>query len=354
MTDLDQRIASVLRERAEGEIDARRLLRGSRALGRRRQIRRRAAAGTALALVGVLGFVGVVRADVGGLAGRLPWTATTPAVAPPPVPPLAGGVPGAATEPTLVGSDPQVLHFGVDPDRARYLSWAAHQGTIESVRFSVGAGTPVLVEVTAAAGGLDDFPVEGLPVDVVRDPLPFDGSIRPVSGSAGLLMSWQPVPGLYARASTTDLDQSAFRRAVDVLRFDTARRCASPVRPTELPTGARVAGCDVDVSSFPGLVTAEVTINRARTQYMWLRYRYASHVAGGRTEGNRTVAGRPAYLSPDGTSLELLGLPRVDLIAQLRWAVAGAEPSGFTEAEAGTLLAGAKVAGNPADPQTWP
>ncbi|MCZ7435737.1 hypothetical protein O7598_04965 [Micromonospora sp. WMMC241] len=354
MTDLDQRIASVLRERAEGEIDARRLLRGSRALGRRRQVRRRVTAGTALALVGVLGFVGVVKADVGGLAGRLPWTATTPAVAPPPVPPLADGVPGAAVAPARVGTDPGVLHFAIDPGRARYLGWGAHAGTIESVRFSVGSGTPVLVEVTATAGHLDDYPIEGLPVDVVRDRLPFDGTVQRARGNSGLLMSWQPVRGLYARASTTDLDQAALRRAVEVLRFDTARRCAGPVRLTDLPAGARVVGCDVDVSSFPGLVTANLTVNRDRTHYMWLRYRYASHVAGSRTEGNRTIAGRPAYLSPDGTTLELLGQPKVDLVAQLRWAADGTGPPGFTEAEAGTLLGGAKLATDPTDSKTWP
>ena len=88
MTDLDQRIVSVLREHAEGETDTGRLLRRSRALGRRRQVRRRVTAGTALALVGVLGFTGVVRADVGGLAERMPWTAATPEVAPTPLPPL--------------------------------------------------------------------------------------------------------------------------------------------------------------------------------------------------------------------------------------------------------------------------
>lgn len=104
MTDLDQRIASALRERADGDVDTDRLLRGSRTLGRRRQARRRITAGTALTLVGVLGLVGVVRADVGGLAERLPWAATTPATPPPPVPPPADGVPGRP--PTRPGSAP--------------------------------------------------------------------------------------------------------------------------------------------------------------------------------------------------------------------------------------------------------
>ncbi|MFG2169655.1 hypothetical protein [Micromonospora chersina] len=348
MTDLDQRIASVLREHAEGETDTHRLLRDSRALGRRRQVRRRTATGAALALVGVLGFVGVSGTDLGGLSGRLPWGAATPAAAPP-VPPRADGVPGAATDPTRVATDPQVLHFGVDTARARYLGWEVRQNEVESVRFTVGGGQPVLVEVSRSVELLSRGGVEGFTFDAVGEPLPFDGTVREVPGqTGGLILSWRPENGLYARASTAGRDQTALRRAVDALRWNQARRCAGPLRLTTLPPGATVVNCAVDVSAFPGGLNARFVLVRGEDATMRLTFDHASQLAGGRTEGNRTVGGRSAYLYPDGTRLEVLGIPKSHLIATF-----GGLDKGFTEADATVLLAGARVAQDLTDPRTW-
>ncbi|WP_319463546.1 hypothetical protein [Micromonospora sp. RTP1Z1] len=348
MTDLDQRIASVLRERAEGETDIHRLLRTSRARGRRRQLRRRAAAGTALALVGVLGFAGVTGADLGGLSGRLPWTAASPTVAAP-VPPRADGVPGAVADPMRVATDAQVLHFGVDPARARYLGWGVRQNEVESVRFTVGSGRPVLVEVSRSVELLSRGGVEGFTFDAVEEPLPFDGTVREVPGqTGGLILSWRPVNGLYARASTAGRDQTALRRAVDALRWDQARRCPGPLRLTTLPPGATVVTCDVDVSAFPGGVNMRFTLLRGENATMRVSFDYASQLAGSRTAGNRTVDGRSAYLYPDGTKLEVLGIPKAHLIATF-----GGLDKGFTEADASAVLAGARVAEDLTDPHTW-
>ncbi|MDG4805033.1 hypothetical protein [Micromonospora sp. WMMD980] len=360
MTDLDQRIASVLRERADGEIDARRLLRGSRALGRRRQVRRRATAGTALALVGVLGFVGVVRVDVGGLAGRMPWTATTPAVSPPPVPPLADGVPGGSDRPDLVGTDPQVLHVSLDSSRARYLGWSvygSHQ--IESIRFRVGGGQPVLLEVSRDAKALDDTPIDGFPVQAVTGRLTFDGGVLRVAGTTdGLVKSWQPVPGLYARAAMLGGDPAALNLAAGLVRWDEARRCAAPVRLTTLPANAAVTGCSVDVTGFPRGLTAQLTVSRAPSSTMWTRLVYGAMMADdtGRSS-NRDLGGRPGYRYPDGTRLELLGIPKGRLTVDFAWPYPDGRPAGhvdFTEAEAATVLAGAQVAKDLPRPQTWP
>ncbi|TYB35833.1 hypothetical protein FXF50_21120 [Micromonospora sp. AP08] len=348
MTDLDQRIASVLREHAEGETDTHRLLRNSRALGRRRQVRRRTATGTALALVGVLGFVGVGGTDLGGLSGRLPWGAATPTAASP-VPPLAGGVPGATADPSRVATDARVLHFGVDPARARYLGWGVRRDEVESVRFTVGSGRPVLVEVSRSRDLLSRGGVEGFTFDAVEEPLPFDGTVREVPGqTGGVILSWRPVDGLYARASTAGRDQAALRRAVDALRWNQARRCPGPLRLTTLPPGATVLTCDVDVSAFPGGLNARFVLGRGEDATMRVSFAYASQLAGVRTEGNRTVDGRSAYLYPDGTRLELLGIPKAHLIATF-----GGLDKGFTEADATVLLAGAQVATDLTDPETW-
>ncbi|WP_405429883.1 hypothetical protein [Micromonospora sp. NBC_00617] len=93
---------------------------------------------------------------------------------------------------------------------------------------------------------------------------------------------------------------------------------------------------------------------------MFVNYRYAIG-AGTRTGGNLTVAGRPAYLSEDRTTLDLLGIPKTAVSANFGWQwdgprPAGAEPgatSGFTEADATIVLAGARVVEDPTRPQSW-
>lgn len=354
MTDLDQRIASVLREHAEGETDTHRLLRQSRALGRRRQVRRRTATGTALALVGVLGFVGVSGTDLGGLSGRLPWGAATPAAASA-VPPRADGVPAAAQRPDLVGTDPQVLHLGIDTGRARYLGWASDGSGGEQIRLSVGSGQPVLVEVNRSARPFD-FGIDGFPTTAVPGRPTFDGEIRHVSGTTGgLIKTWRPAPGLYARASTLGGDRRGLASAVDALRWNEARRCGGPLRLTTLPEGATVTACSVDVTAFPGSLTVQLTVVRDPTP-MWVQLLYGAQISGGRADSNRTVGGRPAYLYPAGTKLELLGIPQAHLTADLgpEWTngYLKDKPT-FTEADLTTVLAGAQVATDLTDPETW-
>lgn len=349
MTDLDQRIASVLRERAEGETDTRRLLRAARARGRRRQLRRRVATGTALTLVGILGFAGVTGADFAGLPGRLPWTATTPSV-PAVVPSRADGVPGAAQRPDLVGTDPRVLHLGLDTSRARYLGWDLNgYAKVESVRFNVGGGQPVVVEVSRSAEQLNNMVIEGPGSQLIEvPPLAFDGGVQSVGATGGLAKGWQPVPGVYARATMLVGDRAAVEKAVDALRWDEARRCEAPLQLTTLPKDAMVIGCRVDVSGFPNGFTTELAIARGESAVMYVRLVYGAQIAGSRSDGNRTIGGRPAYLDPKGEQLELLGIPKAHLIADFGWPA-----DGFTEADAETLLAGAQLPEDLGRPETW-
>ncbi|MDG9677665.1 hypothetical protein [Micromonospora sp. DH14] len=361
MTDLDEQIVQTLRERAEGDVDTGRLLRASRARGRRRQLHRRVAAGTALSLIGVLGVVAVTGTGLDGLSDRLPWTATTPIVVPP-VPPRADGVPGAAADPALVGSDPDVLHFGLDPARARYLGWSVSRGHTESVRLSVRDDQPVYVEASSKAELSTSVSFDNVEVDAVGPgPQSFDGTIHPASGGASAMVkSWQPAPGLYARAVILRGDRAGLEQAVKALRWNEARTCAVPLRLDALPEGGPINNCSVDVSSYPRLVTSNFVLGRATNQVMFVNYRYASG-AGTRTAGNRTVAGRPAYLSPDGTTLDLLGIPKTMVSANFDWQWEGRRPigvepgasSGFTEADATTVLAGARVVEDPTRAESW-
>ncbi|MGC4893120.1 hypothetical protein [Micromonospora sp. DT31] len=358
MTDLNERIASTLREQAEGEMDTGRLLRGSRALGRRRRARRRVTAGTALALVGVLGFTGATRADMGGLAERMPWTAATPTAAAP-VPPRADGVPGARDRPDLVGTDGQVLHLSLDDSQARYLGWSVHaSGPIESIRFSIDGGHTIVLEVSPDAKAINGTPpIEGFPAQAVTGPPTFDGAVLRVAGTDGLVKSWQPVPGLYARAAVLGGDVSVLDRAAGLVRWDEARRCTGPVRLTTLPANATVTACSVDAAAFPKGVIAQFTVSRAPSSTMWMRLVYGAEMApGADRNSNRDLRGRPGFLYPDGTRLELLGLPMGRVTVDFAWPFPGDRPAGqvdFTEAEATTVLAGAQVAKDLTRPDTW-
>ncbi|WFE52099.1 hypothetical protein [Micromonospora sp. WMMD1155] len=352
MTDLDERIVLTLRERAEGPVDGDRLLRSSRARGRRRQLHRRVAAGTALSLVGALGFGGVVGTDLDRLADRMPWTSATATVVPP-LPARAEGVPGAAADPTLVGADPHVLHLGVDPARAHYLGWEVILGQVETVRIGVPGGEPVRVDVARSAELPSSVEIDGVSVDVSEPgPQVFDGQARATTGMPrGLVTMWQPVPGLYARAVMLHDDRAVLERALGALRWNEARRCVGPLRLDALPQGARVSACAVDVASYPRLVTARFAVTRADTETMTVQYRYASQ-AGTYTRANHSVAGRPVLLS--ATRMELVGIPRITVSVDFGWPWQSERPPHiFTEADATTVLAGTQVDEDPTRPQSW-
>ncbi|MEV4480447.1 hypothetical protein [Micromonospora coxensis] len=348
MTDLDERITSTLREHAEGAVDSHRLLRDSVARGRRRRLRRRAVTGTALALVGVLGFVGVTNPGL----GRLPWTAATPSVGAP-VPPRVDGMPGAAADPTRVGADPDLLHFGVDPARARLLAWRTGGG-VEGGRLDLGGGRIVAVDLSTDAAAVERSVHEGMTYpDVPVTAAGFDGGVQRVSppgpgGQPGWFLRWQPAPGLYARVHTVAADAGVLREAIAALRLDEAYRCATPLRLTTLPPDASVAGCEVSVVGFPDSLDVLLTVTRPGGQRLDVRLEYGSDVPRRRTQGNRTIGDRAGYVPPHGGELELLGVDRAYVTARF-----GPPYRGFTEADATVVLGGARLADDLSRPSTW-
>ncbi|WP_405105073.1 hypothetical protein OG559_17355 [Micromonospora sp. NBC_01405] len=358
MTDLDQRITSALRERAESNVDTDRLTAGAVTRGRSRVRRRRAVAGTALGVAALLG-VGVATGPIGLPFPGQPATSTASAggaVAPPP----ADGVPGAAARPDQIGADPAVLHFGVAPDGPRYLSWAVQDG-VERVRVGVGGDRTVTVEIAGSAGRLLATSVDGLPMATSVDGLPmvvaaperpgaFAGAVthETVSGKSIWLRHWQPAPGVYARASVTAENHQDLLDVAPALRLDRAYRCAAPVQLTALPEGARVVGCEVTLANFPATFSASLVLARGQADRMRVELGYDNDSAGTRAKGNRTIGDRPAYLSPQGDQLELLGLPKAHLVASF-----GGSYRGFTEADATKVLGGARVAEDLTRPETW-
>ncbi|MFI6067337.1 hypothetical protein ACIA47_19070 [Micromonospora sp. NPDC051227] len=143
------------------------------------------------------------------------------------------------------------------------------------------------------------------------------------------------------------------KEAVQALRFNEARRCAAPLRLDALPAGAKVTACSVGVASYPRLITAHLTLQRPDHQVMWVRYQYLS-TAGTSTRANRTVGGRPAFLSPNGTTLELVGIKGTTAAVDFGLPQGSEDPpSRFTEADATVLLAGARIATDPIQPDSW-
>ncbi|SCL65423.1 hypothetical protein [Micromonospora peucetia] len=349
MTDLDQRIVRTLRERAEGTVDTDRLTARAVAGGRARRRRRRVGGGVALGLVAALGFTVVTGT---GLPERVrPPDAAAPAVATA-APPRLASVPGAAAAPDLVGTDPQALHFGFDPARARYLGWQVGAG-VESARIDVGGGRAVTVELARSVAALRQGGLEGLPQGVADMTVEaaFDGTDRPHRAGVPTptwVRLWQPAPGLYARGAVTAVTAEEIEVAVGALRLGEARRCVAPVRLTALPGGARLKRCTVDAGAFPAALNMSLMVAGAGEALIHVAFDYARSIATDRTSGNLTIDGRPAYRYPQGGQLELLGIPKAHLIANFGWPY-----EGFTEADAAVLLGGAKVASDAADPQTW-
>ncbi|MEV0806117.1 hypothetical protein [Micromonospora sp. NPDC050200] len=349
MTDLDQRIASTLRERAEGAVDTDRLTARAVTVGRTRRRRRRTGTGVALGLVAALGFGATT---VPELPRQLPRTHAGPSTAPV-VPPREPGAPGAAARPDLVGADPGVLHFGIDPARARYLGWEAGRG-VESVRLDLGGDRQVVVDLARTAADVEQAFHDGMSYS----PEPagatgFDGQIRRVppsgpGGQPGWILRWRPGPGLYARVTTVAPDDRDLRTAVAALRLDEAYRCAAPLRLTALPAGARLGRCAVTVINFPDSLDVQFTVLGSKEERLDVRLEYRSEIAGSRTEGNRTIGGRPAYRYPRGDKLELLGIPKAHLTVWFGW-----PHQGFTEADAATVLAGVDLATDLTRPDTW-
>lgn len=159
----------------------------------------------------------------------------------------------------------------------------------------------------------------------------FDGRVRRVPPrDPGWFLRWQPVPGLYARVHTTAAvaDDGALRAAVAALRLDEAHRCASPLRLTTLPPDSRLDSCQVDVAEFPAMLDVLLVVTGSADRRLEVQLEYRSGIVGRRTEGNRTINGRAAYLYPQLSRLELLGLEKAHLTALFRLAVPGLHRGG--------------------------
>ncbi|MDP9795866.1 hypothetical protein J2S43_004378 [Catenuloplanes nepalensis] len=248
--DRDSLLAESLRARADAgaPIEAGLLLHGAVARGRRRQARARIAAAT-LTATAVVAAGGVA---VAVLPQREPSAPVVSSAGPSQAPGLLtgdlarmpdAGQPGADARPDLVGTDPHVVHFSVDAlaGDAYEAGWRSRPG-VESATVLRLDGN-VTFDVARAEEDLPPVELAGLPDGRLPEPTPTTVGDRPAmmsSTPAFSVVTWQPVDGLWARASVSATDRPADPSLLARVRFDQSRRIVLPLRATGLPDGMSV------------------------------------------------------------------------------------------------------------------
>jgi hypothetical protein len=339
MIDIEERLAHVLHDRAAGDVDAAALAAVAAARGRRRLMRRRVGLVGAAALT-VLAVAAAVPSLVPGLGqGRGEYVVQIAS---------APEAPGAAARPDLVGTDPNVLHFAVDPEVGAPVLWASIAGreTIQLMR----DGRLVTVDM---ARDVDVF--DKVQYDAVMGERPkkwtnttVDGRPAKVGTAAnGRVVRWSPVKDVWIDVSGYDETTDSLRAVAEGLWLDEALRCSVPFQLGALPAGARVTGCEVYARSFPEGVSGSVAVTSSGRAMQILATHGAEAV--GQQTPNYEVAGRDAFLYPAHDELELLDLPGWHLTAR-----AGHKPSGLDVDDAALVLGGLRLADDPEDMASWP
>jgi len=419
MIDIEAKVADSLRAEADQTITGQGLR--NRAIARAATIRRRrraiaVVAGVGLAAVLTAGVVAAPRLipagegrNLDGVAeGRIPATPKTrgPASAPGPTTlPEITGVATAGEQPTIVGTEPGVLHFDVnvaalDARVAEVSEWVPGQG-YESVAFTAGASSAPVADVFLSPsisrlntvrtppgdhgigaegttiplydeGPEEPTTVHGRPGTVQkttangRSPL----DVRPDLGLSGewnfskdlgpvsWVLRWQPVDGLHAVVQVRNGDRALAYAVADALRLDHAQRCVTPLRLTAVPAGATVKDCRTAVRRTPvagrgvwveSTVTLEVPGTRPIVVSAEAKQGLHPHDAA-QFKANRTVAGHPAQWRDDHP-----GSPDSEWWLWVPdFGTASMGIRGAAEADALLVAGGANVAADLAHPETWP
>jgi hypothetical protein len=292
---MNDTIETVLREHADDDVHIEHLLTAVHAGVRRRRQRRAVLTGAAL----------IVVAALAGVTGATPAPRTVSpgagwdvAVARPPV---ATGQPTAAKAPHVLGESPSLFHLDVVgsavPADWSALSWSSQRGREELLIDTQSSGQ-LMVEVDhdvsrliARSGESSRLTVRGKAAEATSAP-------------GWYAVRWQPVPGLWAQASSTaDLDA-----AIDLagrVRLDHVYRCAVPFRLSG-PASARLVKCQ----------TTTFVDGRSPAATVWFRvgtaapeYEVSSYADQPATVTNDTLAGRAVQINhPQPTGGEPLGL----------------------------------------------
>ncbi|GAA5182556.1 hypothetical protein GCM10023322_19810 [Rugosimonospora acidiphila] len=402
MTDLEEILIRTLEDRATPEVPIERLLTVTRERGRRRQRLRRVAglsAGGALTVAALVGAAVTVpalathqtratgtagagggpatavpsaampsatmpSATVGPSAPTAPFSTTDPraglsTLTGLPALPVAAGAVIARTDPAVVGSDPLLLHFEVDPAvlPAQFLEaeWRSLDG-LEDLNVQTTKALPFgdpgfKVQVSHQAQDLDKLSSGGrraVRVGATTGTLSLDQS----QGISAAELRWQPVPGLWAQVQVTG-GESAALRVANAVGFDRVSRCVVPFRLTSVPAGASVDSCAVAVmtSGATGLMSLHLPPSASGGASAGSDVTVEVDRGVTVTKPNQKVGGRPAMLREyqGDAKHPVLQLDvdhagyTVDLLAEGQY-----DPAVILD-----LANGFQDAGSP-DPRTWP
>ncbi|GIF42124.1 hypothetical protein [Actinoplanes xinjiangensis] len=344
--DLDERIVATLQAHAGGDLDTEALVGRARANGGRLKRRRRAVA--VLGTAAVSAVVAVTTLFGPSLPAPGPATVALPA---------APDRPGATARPELVGTDATTLHFSAADltAGARYVTWAAGGGT-ESVEVRGDTMTALFVLARTEedlAGEQRTLGASGDPVttyDVRVGDRPGTVWVDDLPGGAGLwTVRWQPADGLWAKLESFAHDPEQAVAATAKVRLDSAQRCATPFRLTDVPGGMRILHCSVTL----GGRGFEEGALRVGDDEHWFSLRversHPDNPLADTSHGDLTAGPYQVERRSDGVLTTVVGSCSVGLIRE-GWGDWG---DGVTEAEAIRLLAGYRQADNLDDAGSW-
>jgi hypothetical protein len=344
----------------------------------RRAVRRRRTGVAAL----VVGCAAALVAGAGAVPRHGPDTSAAPNVVTYPVPqlPRAVGVPGVADRPTALGSDPLLIHFGLDSS-----AWPLGEATYESRNGteSVQASALNVTVSRSKAVARDAADLSGFERVISVDPRRPDGTPTPVAhqsatapttvdGRPATLFSltfadgkypyygllWQPVDGVWiGLSSQTEIGVAELWSDVDALDLHRAHQVRLPFRLSRLPVGAKLLDCTAGVpAAGEPYAVSMLTVGDA---HGWAGIQVGSpasySVQPPSRSGppapdeslpapNRTVAGHPVLWT--GETLLTNDWNGVPLNVGVG--------DGYGQAEATEILAGLKLSADLTDPSTWP
>ncbi|MEV4618771.1 hypothetical protein AB0J74_08725 [Asanoa sp. NPDC049573] len=409
---IEDKLAGLMRERADRPVDADALLAAALAAGRARKRRRHAA--YAVVSAGVAGAVAAtLLLDGGGAGGPAVVTSTGKGSADGlaswdsvPALPAVAGEPGAAKRPELVGADPTVLRFAVPwaPLPVQAVSWTSRDG-VEQVDVQMVSGDEIVTGRVSmwrgpARGSADNASVPNATSEVEIDGHPAVVEQEQFDWGPNQWLTWHPATGLTMRVELVASGSKGgsgvrsgpevvgiddLKAFADAVRLDTTTACRVPFRISVAPADARLLTCSGSVSalesaagSWDGWVVLSAGSRMVEVDYRALPGNdpgadpSATSIAPETTTptppgnegspgsqsptpaGGSPVGGTPAGVSATEESGRVSSTGQTPLRTLSpevgAWVVHG--PGG--EAEAGAILAGLVPAGDADDPATWP
>jgi hypothetical protein len=369
MTDLEERILDVLRDRAEAEVDTRTLTEGALRSGhrhrRRRRVTRIAACGLALAAVGAValyqpgGDVPEQAADQPKLVYREPAydtaTGTYPTL---PLPPHDPAAPTAAQDPTVVGTV-GLIHFSFGPEAGiPPMSQVVYQPAArDGVEMVSAVTSPLYFSFMLSRTEINPSATPGTGMKSRKAAIGTYHYLEHFPESGRLV--WQPVPGLWALLMING-DETALVKAAGAVKLDRTFRVVVPFTVGGLPAGSTRWA---DTMTFEaGAVTSTVNVGTGADDNIMVRSGPAKAGAAVPAGEATTINGRPAVITStpyceqggDPTECARVTVPLVSVRIDLGHTVVTVSNKGNVDRAAVLAVANRVVDRYTDDLATWP